>query len=409
MATRLLDEISFGKRHRFDFGDIEALARSIDSVGLLHPVVIRPDGRLIAGARRIKAFKQLGRDRIPVTVVDIDKIVRGEYAENTERKDFTWHEAVEIYREIKRGEAALAKERQREAGPTKGKGAKRSGVGKLPKAVKGRSADKASKASGKKRRTMEKAEAVANAAEQNPNLFGDLAERLKEEGAKVDAIHREMKQRQERAAYEARAERGGDVGDLVAMAEAGRRFKVIYADPAWEFKVYSGRGKQRSAERYYDTSSLAAIKALPIAPLADDNCALFLWGVWPELPGALDVIAAWGFEYKTVAFVWVKTTEKATTIKFDGDGLHWGMGYWTRANTEFCLLATKGSPLRLAEDVHQAIVAPVGEHSVKPEEARVRIERLLAGPYLEIFARRAVPRWTVWSNEIFSDIPEAAE
>jgi N6-adenosine-specific RNA methylase IME4 len=220
-----------------------------------------------------------------------------------------------------------------------------------------------------------------------------------------------MKQRQERAAYEARAESGGDVADLVAMAEKGRRFKVIYGDPAWEFKVYSGRGKQRSADRYYDTSSLDAIKALPIAPLADENCALFLWGVWPEMPGALEVIKAWGFEYTTVAFIWVKSTEKAEVIKLDGDGLHWGMGYWTRANTEFCLLATKGAPLRLVQDIHQVVLAPVGEHSVKPEEVRARIERLLVGPYLEIFGRRAVPKWTVWSNEIFADDTpaEAAE
>jgi N6-adenosine-specific RNA methylase IME4 len=406
MSFRLISEVSIGRRHRADFGDIDALARSIESVGLLHPIVVRPDGRLIAGARRLRAFKQLGRDKIPVTVIDLDKIVLGEHAENTERKDFTYAEAVAILRTVRPLEEKAAKERQREAGRQRGRGKKASG--KLPGA-KGEAADKAAKATGKRRRTLEKAEAVIAAAEQAPELFGDLAERLGEDDVKVDAVHREMKQRTERAAYEARAERGGDVGDLVKMAEAGRRFKVIYGDPAWEFKVYSGRGKQRSADRHYDTSSLDAIKALPIAPLADDDCALFLWGVWPELPGALEVIKSWGFEYKTVAFVWVKTTEKAEVLNLDGDGLHWGMGYWTRANTEFCLLATKGAPLRLAEDVHQIVLAPVGEHSAKPQEVRARIERLLVGPYLEIFARRAVPKWSVWGNEIFADQAEAAE
>jgi|SRR5262245_9173544 len=190
------------------------------------------------------------------------------------------------------------------------------------------------------------------------------------------------------------------------MAEAGRRFKVIAADPAWEFKVYSGRGKQRSAERYYDTLSLEAIKALPVAALADDDCALFLWGVWPDLPGALEVIKAWGFQFKTVAFVWVKNTKTARNIKLDGDGLHWGMGYWTRANTEFCLLATKGAPLRLTEDIHQVVLAPVGEHNAKPQEVRSRIERLLAGPYLELFARHASPKWTVCGNEVFEEPTE---
>jgi N6-adenosine-specific RNA methylase IME4 len=113
-----------------------------------------------------------------------------------------------------------------------------------------------------------------------------------------------------------------------------------------------------------------------------------------------------GGEYKTLAFVWLKTAATADTIKLDGDGLHWGMGYWTRANTEFCLLATRGAPLRLAQDVHQVVIAPVGAHSTKPEQVRNRIERLLAGPYLEIFARRRAAGWTVWGNELLQQAAE---
>jgi N6-adenosine-specific RNA methylase IME4/ParB-like chromosome segregation protein Spo0J len=412
VTTRSITEINIGKRHRVDYGDVDALARSIDSVGLLHPVVIRPDGRLIAGARRIKAFKQLGREKIPVTVVDLDKIVLGEHAENTERKDFTITEAVAILRELRPIEEKAAKERQaegrREGGKKAGRGRKASG--QVAHKQKSRAADKAAKATGRKRRTLEKAEKVIEAAEREPERYGDLVKLLEEDDVKVDAVRRTLQQRQERANFEARKERGGDLGDLIAMAQAGRRFKVIYGDPAWKFKVYSGKGKQRSADRYYDTESLDGIKALPIAPLADDDCALFLWGVWPELPGALEVIKAWGFEYKTVGFLWIKTTEKAEVVTLDGSGLHWGMGYWTRANTEFCLLATKGSPLRLTEDVHQVVVAPVSAHSVKPEAVAQRIESLLVGPYLELFGRRPRSRWTVWSNEHFSDsLFEAAE
>jgi N6-adenosine-specific RNA methylase IME4 len=204
-----------------------------------------------------------------------------------------------------------------------------------------------------------------------------------------------LKIKQKRAAYEARAERGCKIGDLNAMAAAGEKFNVIYADPPWEFRVYSGKGKQRSAERYYDTSSVAAIKALPIAALSADNCALFLWCVMPELPGALEVIKAWGFDYKTVAYVWVKQNRH-------GAGLFTGMGYWTRANAEMVLLATRGAPQRMAQDVHQILLRPIGEHSVKPSEIRDRIERLLLGPYLELFARAPVDGWTVWGNEIES-------
>lgn len=228
------------------------------------------------------------------------------------------------------------------------------------------------------------------------NSCAENAQELRAE-KKVD---RRLAQRQD---YVAEVEQGCTIEDLGALVRAGKRFSVIYADPPWSFKVYSGKGKQRSAERHYDTMSLDEIKALPVADLAADDCALMLWSVFPELPGALDVIAAWGFTYKTVGFVWVKKTS--------GDNLHWGMGYWTRANAEVCLLATRGAPKRQAMDVHQIIESPVGEHSRKPDEVQVRIERLLSGPYLELFGRRAVPGWTVWGNQITrglfqKDIPE---
>lgn len=202
-----------------------------------------------------------------------------------------------------------------------------------------------------------------------------------------------------REAYESRKEGGGTIESLEALAASGKRFNVIYADPPWTFEVYSGKGKERSAERHYDTLSLDAIKALPIESLAATDCALFLWGVWPELPGALDIIDAWGFKYKTLGLLWVKQNRS-------GEGVFTGMGYWTRANSEPCLLATRGSPQRLALDVHQVITSPVGKHSAKPDEARRRIERLLAGPYLELYARTLVPGWTVWGDEI---VDEAAE
>jgi N6-adenosine-specific RNA methylase IME4 len=196
-----------------------------------------------------------------------------------------------------------------------------------------------------------------------------------------------------RETYDARKEQGGTVADLEALAASGKKFGAIYVDPPWSFEVYSGKGKQKAPERHYDVMSLDDIKALPIADLAATDCALFLWGVWPRLPDALEVVAAWKFEFKTAAFVWVKQNRS-------GEGLFTGMGFWTRANSEPCLLATRGSPLRLAADVHQIILSPVREHSRKPDEVRSRIERLVAGPYLELFGREQAPGWTVWGNEI---------
>ena len=193
--------------------------------------------------------------------------------------------------------------------------------------------------------------------------------------------------------------------------EAGEKFAVIYADAAWKHDAAynSERARMRGPERHYDGMTLDAIKALPIAQLAAKDCALFFWGVRALMQEAHEVIKAWGFEIKTVAFTWVKTTKHAEVITLSGDGLHWGMGSVTRSNTEVVLLATRGNPQRMAKDVHEVVIAPVGEHSEKPEEVRRRIERLYLGPYIELFARRDdIEGWVTWGDEI-AVIKEAAE
>jgi N6-adenosine-specific RNA methylase IME4 len=191
-------------------------------------------------------------------------------------------------------------------------------------------------------------------------------------------------------------EHGCTVTDLVALADSGKRFGVIYPDPPWPFETWSARGKvYSSVDNHYGTSALEEIAKLPVAALAADNCALFLWCTFPHIAVGthVEIIRAWGFKPSTIAFVWVKQNP-------GGDGLHSGMGYCTKANAEAVIYATKGSPSRLATDVHQIVFAPVGEHSAKPEEVRRRIERLFPGPYLELYARNPVEGWTVWGNEI---------
>ncbi len=216
---------------------------------------------------------------------------------------------------------------------------------------------------------------------------------------------REVEIEQERTVYTARTEQGGTEAHLEALIQAGRTFGVIVPDFPWSFEVYSGKGKQRSAERHYDTWSLERIMAMAplIRALAADDCVLLLWAVSPEMPEAIKITEACGFDYKTVGFYWVKTTPNATLITLDGKGLHWGMGYHTRSNVEPCLLATRGSPPRLAADVHQVVIAPVGEHSAKPDEVYRRIERLYPGPRLELFARKPRDGWVTWGNEIERD------
>ena len=177
-----------------------------------------------------------------------------------------------------------------------------------------------------------------------------------------------------------------------------KKYGVIYADPPWRYRVWSKKGAGRSAEAHYPTMSMEAIKALPVADLAAKDCALFLWLTLPLLYEGWAVMQAWGFVYKTVAFVWVKHNKKA-------ESLFTGMGYWTRANAEVCLLATRGRPKRRACNVHQIILSHIEEHSKKPAEARRRIELLLGEvPRIELFARQKVPGWDCWGNEVESDI-----
>jgi N6-adenosine-specific RNA methylase IME4 len=170
-------------------------------------------------------------------------------------------------------------------------------------------------------------------------------------------------------------------------------YGAIYADPPWAFASYSHKGKGRSPEAHYDCMGLDAIKAVPVADWAAPDCALFLWATDPSLPQALEVISAWGFVYKTVAFTWVKTTK-------DGSGFPIGCGYWTRANPETCLLATRGRPQRLSRSVRQLLFAPRREHSRKPDEGYTCIEALVSGPYLEMFARSRRQRWESWGVEV---------
>lgn len=172
-----------------------------------------------------------------------------------------------------------------------------------------------------------------------------------------------------------------------------QKYRVVYADPPWGFSTYSKKGKGRAADAYYTTMSLDDIKQIDLASVTAEDCVLFLWVADPFLQQASEVVTAWGFTYKTVGFYWVKTGE-------DGVSLPMGTGYWTRANPEQCWLATKGHPKRLAADVRKLVVSPRREHSRKPDEIYDAIERLVAGPYLEVFARNRRTGWSSWGDQI---------
>lgn len=177
------------------------------------------------------------------------------------------------------------------------------------------------------------------------------------------------------------------------------KYQILYADPPWNFNFRNRKGLSQAAkDRLYDTMTAQDIRNLGIdlrSHLAD-NCILFLWVMNSELPLALQVIKDWGFDYKTVAFTWVKKNKKE---------FHFGGGNWTRSNPELCLLATRGHIQRQSASIRNLIISPRREHSRKPDEIRDYIIQLVGDlPRIELFARQKVEGWDCWGNEVESDI-----
>jgi len=175
-----------------------------------------------------------------------------------------------------------------------------------------------------------------------------------------------------------------------------KKYSVIYADPSWQYRDKAIAGN-RGAESKYSVMSMDDIADLPVENISADDCFLFLWVTFPMLEDLFlnGLVRCWGFEYKTVAFVWVK---KAKHVK---DGWHWGMGNYIRANPEICLLCTKGNPKRVSASVHSVVDSPVEEHSRKPDEVRKRIVQLCGDvPRIELFARERVSGWDSWGFEV---------
>lgn len=174
-----------------------------------------------------------------------------------------------------------------------------------------------------------------------------------------------------------------------------KKYEVIYADPPWSFKTYSEKGKGRSAERHYPTMKKEDIQSLPVKRIAADNSVLLLWVTSPCLTEGIELISAWGFTYKTVAFTWIKQNKKS-------DGIFTGMGYYTRSNAEYCLLATRGKVLeRKSHSVSSVVISHIERHSQKPAEVRKRIVELFGDiPKIELFARQQASGWDCWGNEV---------
>ena len=185
---------------------------------------------------------------------------------------------------------------------------------------------------------------------------------------------------------------------------ADRPFSVLYADPPWSFEVWSPKGEDRAPQQHYPCMPLQqicdlTIGNLPVSRLAARDALLFLWVYQPMLPEALSVIRAWGFDYRTIGYYWVKT--RAPSLNQGVDPFPIGLGHYTRAGAEQCWIARRGKGLtRLSRSERQVIFAPLREHSRKPDEVADSIVRLTGDvPRLELFARESRPGWSVWGNE----------
>ncbi len=187
-----------------------------------------------------------------------------------------------------------------------------------------------------------------------------------------------------------------------------KKYQIIYADPPWSYSFSGTRAEETKDD--YQTLKTEDICKFPIKELADNSCVLFIWGIWTKLPDILKVIKMWGFEYKTIGFVWLKgkkafNPNQRSFLPQDSLEDFYGMGMWTRANTEFCLIGTKGNIQPISHSIKQLIYSPLREHSRKPDEIISKIVELMGDlPRIELFAREKTEGWDVWGNEVKSDI-----
>jgi ParB/RepB/Spo0J family partition protein len=364
-AKCAIAEIRTGKRHRRDLGDIDALAASIKSVGLLHPVVVRPDGELIAGERRLKACEQLGWESVPFHVVDIDAIARGELAENAYRKDFTPSEMVAIAATVEAHERQLAKQRMSEGGK----------VGKLS-TPSGKTRDKVAAPLGVSGKTLDKARAVVAAANAEPERFGRLLDDMDRTG-RVNGPYKRLQNIKQAQAIRAEPSPLPNKGP----------YRVAVCDVPWPFEPDDDEPAQRGVWPF-PAMSLAALSAMPVGNIMHDDSILWFWTTNFHMRHAFAILDAWGFHKTPTVLTWAKD--------------RMGKGFWLRGQTEHAILAVRGKPIfTLAANETTLLHAPVRAHSQKPGEFYDLVESLCPAPrYCDLFSRyRHNKRWDCHGDE----------
>jgi ParB/RepB/Spo0J family partition protein len=347
-------DIKIGQRHRRDLGDVAALAQSIEQLGLLHPVVIRPDAKLIAGARRIAACKSLGWKRIPVRVLDLNDVVRGELAENACRKNFTPSEIVAIGEAVEIIEREQARKRQ---------GRRNDLVANCHHVDGGKTRDRVAALFGVGGKTYEKMKRVVAAARKNPKRFSKLVAAM-DRGSRIHPIYNRLLR------YE-------DESRVKNLRPIAGKYATLIIDPPWQ----SGGGPDGTP---YTTMTQDELLNLPIPKWSAPNSHIYLWATNSEIFNAKALLDHYGFTFKEI-LVWNKLYKSGTVRQ--------SMGYNFRHTTEYVLFGVRGKmrTREAARNINTGFEASVSRHSTKPEVFYDLVRAASYGPYGEAFQRKPRP------------------
>jgi N6-adenosine-specific RNA methylase IME4 len=369
-----ISEIRVIGRFRKDLGDIDSLAASIKRVGLLHPIVVTPERKLVVGLRRVEAFKKLGKTEIPANIAknftDLSALLKAQRDENTCRKDYLPQEGYNIGIAIAKAYRPKAEEANVEGGKKAGRGRPLKKAGEncpsLSRDESKRTNEVAAKAAGFSRRTFEKIGAIIESGDKN--LIDEM-----NHTRKVDGVYKKM----------IIAEKAEKIRLEPPPMPKGP-FRVIVVDPPWRYDLRNADPSHQVASPY-PSLCIADIKKLQIKSVSCKDSILWLWSTNAHLPDAFEIVKTWGFEFKTM-LTWGKTTK--------------GMGDWLRGQTEHCLMCIRGKPLIQLTNQSTLLIAAKSRHSKKPEEFYKMIEKMCPGSKLEMYQRRPRKGWTGHGDEV---------
>lgn len=354
-----IKSIDIGIRHRHDMGDIRSLIESIHQHGFINPITINPKGLLLCGLRRLTAAKKMGLTHVPVRIMEVTSLnqrLELEKDENMLRKELTPTEVVALCKDLEqleRNDDSFI-----ETPYTKSQA-------KIQ--ISDQVVTKVARALGKKKQTLEKAIEVVEAAEKDPEKYGDLPGKMDGRGS-IYKAHNQLQFRR----LEEKLKQSPPV-------MSGGSYGTILIDPPWPY----GSTPEYECKLPYPTMSLDKIVKLPIKKYTAENCVVCLWVTNAYLKYGFLALNRWGLEYRTM-LTWVKNTV--------------GIGVWLKGQTEHLLIASQGNPLINVTNESTVIHAPTRSHSEKPDQVYELLERIFPGPRVDLFARKTRDGWAAFGT-----------